>query len=332
MKRVNHLFTKITDFKNLYQAYKKAIKGSPHSWEAKHFTFFLEKELLLLQQDLVSGVYRTGGFKHYRIYDPKERLISVAPFRDRVVHHAIVRVLEPVYEPVFIFDSYATRKNKGTHAAILRVQQFLRHTKYYLKADIKKHFENMDHDLLLDILGKKIKDKDCLHLIKTVIKGVPWSKGLPIGNLTSQFFANVYLDRLDHFIKEDLRFKKYVRYMDDMVCLADSVDELKKIREEMDSFLGETLRLELKPGGVYINKRSNGISFLGARIFPNQIRIKPSCFKRSMKKLGEKTREYQRGELNCNNYVSGLNSIVGHLDFYNSYRLRLKTGHANNWF
>jgi RNA-directed DNA polymerase len=332
MKRVNGLFIKIIDFQNLYSAYKKAIKGSPHSWEAKRFSFFLEKELLQLRNELLSNTYHPGTFKHYKIYDPKERLISVAPFRDRVVHHAIVKILEPIYESVFIFDSYATRKKKGTHAAILRVQRYLRNSKYYLKADIKKHFENMDHEILLDILTRKVKDKACLALIRTVIKGVPWNKGLPIGNLTSQFFANVYLDQFDHYIKEDLGVKKYVRYMDDMVFLSDSIDDLREIRKNMDQFLVGKLKLELKPGAVYINKQSNGISFLGARIFPEQIRIKPSCLRRCIKKLDIKAIEYQNGKINSINYSASLNSIIGHLDFFNTYQLRLNLGYANNWF
>ena len=332
MKRINHLFDQMADFRNLHLAYKKAIKGSPHSREAKRFSFFLEKELLELRDELLSETYCPGPFTHYRIHDPKERLISVAPFRDRVVHHAIVGLLEPVYEPVFIYDSYATRKNKGTHAAVLKVQQFLRSAKFYLKADIRKHFENMDHNILMNILEQKIKDRTFLKLIRTVITAVPWHKGLPIGNLTSQFFANVYLDRLDHFVKEKLRYKKYVRYMDDMVFLNDSINDLKEIQHKIDQFLSEDLKLELKPGGVYINKRSNGISFLGARIFPRQIRIKPSCFRRSMGKLKEKTVEFRKGTLSSANYSASLHSIMGHLDFFDSYRLRLATGYANNWF
>jgi len=251
MKRVNGLFTQITDFQNLYLAFKKALRGSPHTLEAKQFTFFMEEELLALQSELLATSYRTGEFRHYIINDPKKRLISVAPFRDRVVHHAVVRILEPVYEPVFIYDSYATRKNKGTHAAIIRTQQLLKNAAYYLKTDIRKHFENMDHDVLMRILEQKIKDRKCLQLINTIIKGVPWEKGLPIGNLTSQFFANVYLNPVDHYIKEVLKVKKYVRYMDDMVFLSDSKNFLKTVQNKVDHYLEKQLKLKLKKSAVY---------------------------------------------------------------------------------
>ncbi|MBU2515589.1 reverse transcriptase/maturase family protein [bacterium] len=332
MKRVNGLFEKLITFDNLHGAYKKAFKGSPHSLEAKRFTFFLEGELLKLKEEVVSGRYKTGGFQHYKIFDPKERLISVAPFRDRVLHHAVVKILEPVFEPVFIHDSYATRKGKGTHAAIKRAQAYLRQSCFYLKADIKKHFENMDHDVLLDIVSRKIKDHRLFDLINTIIRGVPWEKGLPIGNLTSQFFANVYLDRLDHYVKEVLRVKRYVRYMDDMVFLHDDVSFLKDVWHQIEDYLKNQLKLELKLGGTYINKRSNGISFLGARIFPNQLRVKPSSLKRGLKKFQEQRAEFESGRLPLANYVSCLTSISGHLDFFNSYRLRCKTGQALNWF
>jgi retron-type reverse transcriptase len=288
--------------------------------------------LLRLKEEIIGGTYRTGGFQHYKIYDPKERLISVAPFRDRVVHHALVSVLEPVYESVFIHDSYATRKGKGTHAAIKRAQAFLRQSRYYLKADIKKHFENMDHDVLLSTVSRKIKDRRLLDLTSTIIRGVPWEKGLPIGNLTSQFFANVYLDRLDHYVKEVLGVKRYIRYMDDMVFLDNDLSFLKNVWRESESFLNAQLKLEFKEKATYINQRCNGITFLGARIFPNQLRLKPASLRRALKKHNEQTVAFETGRLPLANYISCLSSISGHLCFFNSYRLRCKTGQASNWF
>ncbi|MBT4526185.1 MAG: RNA-directed DNA polymerase (Reverse transcriptase) [Deltaproteobacteria bacterium] len=332
MKRVNHLFEKIVTFENLYLAFKKASKGSPNSLEAKAFCFHLEPELIDLKNDLISSSYQPGAFHHYTIHDPKERLISVAPFRDRVVHHALVNILEPVFEPAFIFDSYATRKNKGTHAAIKRTQQFLRLNRYYLRADIKKHFESMDHDILLNLVTRKVKDKKTLQLIRKIIKGVPWEKGLPIGNLTSQFLANVYLNQLDHYIKEQLKVRYYVRYMDDMVFLSNDKVFLKQIKQVISQYLENKLKLTLKTKATYINKRSNGIGFLGARIFPHFLRVKSASFKRGIKRLNQVSNQYKNRKILIVNYTSSLSSIMGHLDFFNSYQLRLKTGQANNWF
>jgi len=203
MKRIGNLYEKVISFKNLYKAFTKAKRGTKNT-ESLKFFYNLENELFTLYQELSTKIYKPVKYRYFKIYEPKEREISVASFRDRIVHHAIINILEPIYENIFIYDSYATRKEKGTHRAIKRAQEYLKKNKWYLKADIKKYFESINPDILMQILQTKIKDKDLLLLIEVIIRNSGEKKsGLPIGNLTSQFFANVYLDKFDHYIKDD---------------------------------------------------------------------------------------------------------------------------------
>lgn len=205
MKRYGNLFSEFASFANLYQAYKKARKGAVGKPETRAFTFHLEPQLLELQTELLTGNYQPSPYRYFCIYDPKERQISVAAFRDRVVHHALINVLEPIYERCFIHDSYATRKGKGTHLAIERARRFLRKTGWFWKCDIDKYFDSMDQHTLIAILRRKIKDERLLSVVHRIVgNGGVAGIGLPIGNLTSQFFANVYLNPFDHFVKNEL--------------------------------------------------------------------------------------------------------------------------------
>ncbi len=310
MKRINGLFDKLITYENLYTAFKKAYRGCSKSREAMGFNVRLETELIKLRNELTRRNYKPGGYRQFRIYDPKERDIAVAPFRDRVIHHAIVNVLEPVYERIFIHDSYATRKNKGTHKAVLRVQEFLKKNEWYLKTDINKYFDSVNHEILIRIIEKKIKDRDMIWLIERIIKAVPSERGIPIGNLTSQFLANVYLDPLDHFLKDHLRLKYYVRYMDDIVILSNDKEYLKYILGEMRDFVETKLKLVQKDRAVYMNRRSNGIGFCGARIFPNYLRIKRHSLKRGIDKFKKRQSAFKSGELNEINYTASVASII----------------------
>lgn len=324
MKRVGYLFEKVTDFQNLLDAAKKAYKGSHHSHEAQDFWFHLEDELLNLQNELQSGIYRPGQYSYFFVCDPKKRKISVAPFRDRVVHHAVVNVLEPIYEKIFIYDSYATRKGKGTHRAIARAQKFLRKNRWFLKADVHKYFDSVDHTILKTILRKKIKDKRLLQLLDNIIdNGGNAGKGLPIGNLTSQFLANVYLNELDHYLKDQLGIRYYIRYMDDLVVFSDHKEELKQIKKWMQLFLMKKLKLRLKDKATYINQRLNGLTFLGSRIFPNHVRIKRENLKRSLKRLHWRENQFKKGLVEESIFFNSVQSILEHIKIANSRSLKM---------
>ena len=288
-------FDSIVAFENLLRAYKKASKANNNKYRAYEFFFNLEKELLVLHHELKSGNYLPGTLTKFKIYDPKERVISAAPMRDRVVYHAIFNLLEPVFERFMISDSYACRKGKGSHAAVERAQSFLRCNKWYLKADIKKYFESIDHEVLMKVLSGRIKDGRTLNLFRKIIAVEEATRGLPIGNLTSQHFANLYLSKFDHYVKDFLGIKSYLRYMDDFVIFHNDKDYLKKLLVTLRGFLQIDFKLQLKEKAVFINKDQNGLSFLGWRIFKTTIRIRSQNYYRSVKKIKKRYQEVSMG-------------------------------------
>lgn len=328
MKRTGNLFETVCSFKNLWLAYQKASRGNGKKEEAARFSFNLERELLLLREELSQGTYCPGRYRYFKIYYPKERTISVAPFRDRVVHHAIVNVLEPIYEKSFIFDSYATRKNKGTHRAIKRAQVFFGQNAYYLKFDVDKYFDTVSHEILLALVARKIKDKGLLALLKVIVanndvsRGLTLGKGLPIGNLTSQFFANVYLDAYDHYAKEIVKAKYYIRYMDDMVLFHNDRAYLKEALMLTKQFLQERLGLRLKESATFLNTRLNGIPFLGFRVFPSLLRIKAENVRRFKAKIRLREKQLQAGIIDEERYCMSVASLVGHVKFADSIQFR----------
>lgn len=325
MKRVKHLFGHFASFGNLLLAYKKARKGSRKSREALHYGFHLEKNIIDLRERLLAGKWQPQPYRFFEIYDPKQRTISVAAFEDRVVHHALVNVLEPIYERSFIFDSYATRKGKGTHAAVLRAQQMLRKTGWFFKSDVEKYFDNIDHNILLGLIERKIGDPALLAVIGSIIQnGGNQGLGLPIGNLTSQFFANVYLDPFDKFVKEKLRIRHYLRYMDDFVLFHEDKDILKIARSLLEEWLWDHLRLRLKHKATYFNSAQNGLSFLGTRIFPGIIRLRPENTRRMFRRLQHLEKQFLEGDISDERLLAGANSYLALLSKYPSAGLRKK--------
>lgn len=323
MKRHNKLFPQLVDFTHLYRAYKRALRGSGNTRESQEFSFHLESRLLALSEKLKNGSYQPSAFRYFHIFEPKKRKISVAPFRDRVVHHAVVGLLEPLFDPTFIFHSYATRKGKGTHRAIEKAQQFLCKNRWFYKADIAQFFPSIDHAILMELISRKIKDPPLLEVIDKIIhNGGENGKGLPIGNLTSQFFANVYLNLFDHFVKEELQVKEYLRYMDDFCVFHSDKDLLKDIRAEMANFLQEQLQIEINPRSSFLNQQSNGLSFLGTRIFRSTIRIKPENLHRLHKRIQLKKKAFQKGNISEETFLQSMGSFFAHLDQFNTYQLR----------
>lgn len=282
MKRHRHLYEEICSFKNLLIAAKKARRGKRHRPDVAAFHHKLETELLRLQRELITHTYQPGSYREFVIHDPKRRVISAAPYRDRIVHHALCNVLEPIFERVFVADSYAHRKGKGTHAAVERLTTFMRQYDYALKCDIAKYFPCIDHAILKELIRRKIACKDTLWLIDTIIDAgnqhepialyypgdslfTPYLRGmgLPLGNQTSQFFANVYLNALDHFVKEALGRRAYIRYVDDFVILSDDKGDLWQVLQAIRHFLVMTLRLMLHPVKQWVLPVTSGMDFFG---------------------------------------------------------------------
>lgn len=245
MKRLGDIWSRLVSFENLLFAYRKARRGKRSRPGVAEFGLALERELILLQRELQAGGYRPSDYRLFTIYDRKPRVIAAAPFRDRVVHHAVMNLIEPPLDRTFIFDSYACRQGKGVHAAVDRYQAWAQTYRHVLKMDVRQYFPSIDHEILKAKLRRHIKDKRVLDLLDRIIDGSPKADvepvyfpgdnlftpterrvGIPIGNLTSQFFANLYLDDLDHFIKQKLSVRPYLRYVDDTVVLDDDKHRL----------------------------------------------------------------------------------------------------------
>lgn len=301
MKTHKTLFPAIISFENLLLAAREAAAGKGERYYVMEFFLDLEENLYRLQEELASQTYQPGKYQTFQIYEPKPRMISAAPFRDRVVHHALMNIIGPLLERSFIFDSYANRIGKGTHRAIRRYQCFLRQYAYVLKCDIRKYFPSIDHEILKALIRKQIGDARTLRLIDTIIDGsnpqeevcdyfpgddlftpIQRRKGLPIGNLTSQFFANYYLNPLDHFIKESLHCQAYLRYVDDFVLFCSSKNRLWYWYSRISSFL-ENFRLKLHPYRCHVYPSTINYRFLGQVIFKTH-RLLPSENVRKFKK------------------------------------------------
>lgn len=323
MRRHGQLFEGFASFANLLNAYRKARRGTRRNAATASYFFHLETELLGLQEELLEMRYTPGPYRYFQIHDPKTRTISVAPFRDRVVHHALINVLEPIYERIFIADSYATRKGKGTHAAIAQAQRYLHQTGWFLKTDVDKYFDSIRQDVLMALLERKIKDRRLLEITRRIISnGGSDGLGLPIGNLTSQFFANVYLHPLDTFIRQESGVKHYIRYMDDFVLFSKDKEALKAHRSAVAGFLEHQLGLRLKPGATYINQASNGLTFLGRRIFPALVRFASPNLRRMARRMALKENAFANGIITEEKLIESMNSYWAVLRYGGNAALR----------
>jgi len=294
MKTHVNIFENAFSFENLLAAYLRARRGKQGRHEIATFGWRLEAKLLVLREELLSGSYAHGAYRHFIVCDSKRREIRAAPFRDRVVHHAVVAALEPIFDKGFIFDTYACRVGKGTQAALARFEQFSRVSRYVLSMDISKYFASIDHAILFSLLKCKIRDTRMLELCRRIIASTEDSpgRGIPIGNLTSQLFANMYLNEFDQYAKHTLRLPHYIRYMDDMVILSDDKKELHEVKEAAAVFMHERLGLALHPHKVQVTPISTGVDFLGYRIYPQHRLLRKSTVVRF---AGRLKREKLRG-------------------------------------
>lgn len=304
----------------------EAAKGKKKKSEIAKFIFNLENEIIDLKQELCLKEYTPLPYTTFMVYDPKQRLICAAPFRDRVVHHAVCKAIEPIFERSLIFDTYACRKFKGSHKSVSRAQKFCRKYDYYIKFDIRKFFDTIDHNILKIMIRRKIKDNDTLWLIDLFIDNpVPWTddrKGIPIGNLTSQHFANFYLSGLDHFIKEYLNIGGYIRYMDDFVLFADEKSTLWDAAKRIDGYIKSKLKLQFKSEAVLLSPVCNGLRFLGFMIFPNVVRlIHPNVnrFKRKVKMCNDKM---LNGSIEYEEWSRIMACLIGFVKHANTLNLR----------
>jgi len=340
MKRHKNLWDRVISLDNLYEAARKAQKGKRFQENIALFNLNLEKEIFRIQREFIDKSYLPGPYKEFHIIEPKLRLISAAPYRDRVVHHALCNVIEPIFDRMFIYDSYACRKGKGTHRAIDRFQKFAHKTRYVLKCDIVKYFPSIDHEILYELIERKIACKDTLWLIKLIIdhsneqepvlhyfKGdhllTPIQRriGIPIGNLTSQFFANIYLNGMGHFLREKLGCKFYIRYVDDFVILHDDKEFLWRVKQEIEEYL-ENLRLKLHPRKCRVFPVKEGTLFLGFRIWPDKRRLDRQNIRRFQSRIKLMQSQYAKGELAFDKLTASIQSWVAHASYGETWHLR----------
>lgn len=291
-----HIFHHIISVENLLVSWREFLRGKKKRRDVAEFSLNFLDNILSLHKKLKEKTYRHGGYQAFKINDPKPRNIHKASVRDRLVHHAIYRILYPYFDRKFIFDSYSCQIGKGTHRAIYRFRNFGRvvsknNTRacWVLKCDIRKFFANIDHRILKNILEKYVGDKDVLWLFTQVIDSFETKNklgvGLPLGNLTSQLLVNIYMNKLDHHIKRELKIKFYIRYADDFVILHENKSYLGKIIPKISEFLEKELKLSLHPDKVFIKTLSSGVDFLGWVNFPKHRILRASTKRRMMRKL-----------------------------------------------
>ncbi|MCP4605558.1 MAG: RNA-dependent DNA polymerase [Proteobacteria bacterium] len=340
MKRAGNLWPTLVSFENLHRAAMRALRGKRSRPEACDFVTNLESNLWALKRELEENSYTPGKYRTFWISAPKPRLISAAPFLDRVVHHALIQIIEPAFERRFIHHSYACRVGKGNHRALRQFVGWGRRNRYVLKLDIRKFFPSIDHDILKATLRKTIKDKNTQRLCDTIIDGsnaqeqiVQWfagddlltptthRRGIPIGNLTSQFFGNVFLDPLDHFIKEDLRVGSYLRYVDDLALFSNDKAELSQWRKEISRFL-ESTRLRLNEGKSRVRKLKEGVEFLGFVCFPDRLRLSSRNVKAMRRRIKRIVRDYSANRVAWPEIECSLRSWNEHAANGDTWRLR----------
>ena len=351
------MYQQLCSWENLLLAYRKASKGKRGQPNVAAFEYRLEDNLLQLQYELQTKTYQPGKYHSFYIHDPKKRLISAAPFRDRVVHHALCNLIEPIFEKSFIFDSYANRIGKGTHEALDRATQFARRFRYALTCDVRQFFPSIDHQILRDVIARVMtrshvsgdcfalrsrNDSDVMWLVEKILQSgtgvlaeeyqmvyfpnddlfaVHRPRGLPIGNLTSQFWANCYLNPFDHFVKRELQCEGYLRYVDDFLLFSNDKHELLEWRDRIIQRLAK-LRLTLHENKVQARPVTEGIPFLGFEIFPSHRRLKQRKGIAFQRKYKHMLLEHKEGRMPHDKITASIQGWVNHVRYADTWGLR----------
>jgi hypothetical protein len=336
------LYPRVHDWDNLLLAHRKAARGKRGQDPAARFEVDLADRLLRIQAELRQKTYRPWPYHSFWIHEPKRRLISAAEFEDRVVHHALCNVIEPLFERRFIFDSYANRKGKGTHLAVDRCQHFSRRHRYVLQCDVRQHFPSLDHEVLMGTLTRVIRDPDVLWLYRTILDSgcgvlseaydmtyfpgddllaVLRPRGLPIGNLTSQFWSNCYLDPFDHFVKRQLRCRAYVRFVDDFLLFADDRKTLWTWKRAVVERLA-TLRLGIHEQRAQVRPVTAGIPWLGFVVYPTHRRVKRRNVLGYRRRLRRLLRDYEHGRVSFGELQASIRGWVEHVRYGDTWGLR----------
>lgn len=315
MKRTGFLIERIADLDNLYEAFRRACRGKQRKKEVLRFREHFDENIATLRRSILAGNVDVGNYHYFTIYDPKERVICAADFQERVLHHAIINVCHDLFDRTLIDTTYATRKGKGVYAAIDKAVEACSKYAYTAKLDFRKYYDSIDHDTLRSLLRRRFKDRLLLRIFDEIIDSycVVEGRGLPIGNLTSQYFANAYLSPLDHYAKEVLHARVYIRYMDDILIADNDRSRLKEIVRAFGEQASAQLHLTLKP--PMFRRSKEGQTFLGYRILPHHYRLAGRSKKRYRTKLAEYLKNFEQGrwdELTYQEHLLPLTAFVMH--------------------
>ncbi|HBG07698.1 MAG: hypothetical protein A2075_09245 [Geobacteraceae bacterium GWC2_58_44] len=322
----NNLWSHVASFETLYNAYRAASRGRRYTESVLRYRQHLEENIITALNQLIWKQWSPSRFKEFYVFDPKKRLISAPPFKDRVVHHALIGVIAPLFEKKFIPDSYACRVGKGTHAAKERVEAFAATARkswgeyYVLKGDIASYFHSIDRRVLLQLVERTISDRDVLWLVKRIVECDGDRKGIPIGALTSQLFANLYLDALDHHLKDYLGVKMYVRYMDDFVVVHQKKARLKELLAEIDCFITDRLHLRLNPKTEIFKsgaQSDHAIDFCGYRVWPGFTKPRKSTVMAARKRFRKLSTLYRKGKVDLSRISASAASFAGYMKHCN---------------
>lgn len=329
---------------NLFLAWQEFRKCKRNKPDVQEFEFNLEDNLFQLHQELKNKTFQHSHYTQFCIQDPKLRRIHKASVRDRVLHHSVFRILYPIFDKGFVFDSYSCRINKGTHKAVNRLETFTRKLSknnhkniFALKCDIKNFFDSVDQEILLKLIKKKIQDNNAIWLIEKIVKsfekparnashsvaGGGNNKGIPLGNVTSQLFANIYLNELDQFIKHELKAKYYIRYCDDFVILGENKEDLTKLIPLISNFLKDKLNLSLHSDKIIIRKHHQGIDFLGYVVLPHYRVLRTKTKTMIFKKIEKKQQNLQKHLISEESFNQSLQSYFGILKHCKGYKIKI---------
>lgn len=335
MRVYKNLFQQIVSSENLFASWDEFRINKRHKKDVQAFEFKLEQNIFQLHRDLVAKQYRHQTYTGFYIRDPKVRHIHKASVRDRIVHHAVFRILNPIFDRTFIPTSFSCRIDKGVHKGVLMLERMIRAESknftrpcFVLKCDVQKFFDSIDHQILLSILRKKIVDPDTLWLLGEIVGSFSTKQanlfdrqGLPIGNLTSQLFANIYMNEFDQFVKNELRLKRYARYTDDFAIISTDKQQLEKLLDPIQVFLKDRLKIGLHPKKIAIRACHQGIDFLGYVALPYHRLMRPKTRKRIFRKLKARISQYRSGLIGELTLSQSLQSYLGVLSHANTHRL-----------
>lgn len=327
----HNLFNRVISLENLFKSWREFRKGKRNRSDVQDFEFSLEDNLFQLHQELKNKTYRHSNYIPFYITDPKLRHIHKATVRDRVLHQAVFRILYPIFDKSFINDSFSCRVDKGTHRAVKRLKEFCQKLSknnsrniFILKCDIKKFFDSIDRGILIKIIKKKIFDHELIWLIDKIIKSYKKeeNRGIPLGNVTSQLFANIYLNEFDRFVKHELKIRYYIRYCDDFIILRENKENLIGLVQKINDFLDRGLNLSLHSDKIIIRGYRQGIDFLGYVVLPYHIVLRTKTKRRILKKIKQRKKQLKQKLIIGGLFNQSLQSYLGILKHCRGYNIK----------